>query len=314
MTPAYASQTYLLFGILAAILIFASTVGWVLKRRAGPVPSPVIVNLVSRINAWWVMMTLIAVAIVLGKGAFIVLFALISLFALREFISLLPTRRGDYFSLLIAFYFVIPYQYFLIYVDWYGMYSIFIPLYVFLLLPIAGLKQEDTKHFLERSAKIQWGLMVSVYCISFVPALVTLDLQGFHGDRIWPAMWLIFVVQASDVLQYVCGKLLGKHKVAPVLSPSKTIEGLVGGIALATGLGVLLAWMTPFTHWQAAIIAFVACLFGFFGGLVMSAIKRDRGVKDWGQLIQGHGGMLDRLDSICFSAPIFFHMLRYWWT
>ncbi len=314
MTPAYASQTYLLFGILAAILVFASTVAWILKRRSGPQPSPVIANLISRINAWWVMMSLFGVAIVLGKGAFVILFAFISLFALREFISLLPTRRGDYFALLIAFYFVIPYQYFLIYANWYGMYAIFIPLYVFLLLPIAGLKQEDTKHFLERSAKIQWGLMVSVYCISYVPALLNLELDGFHGDPIWPAMWLIFVVQASDVLQYVCGKLFGKHKVAPVLSPSKTVEGLIGGILLASGLGVLLSWMTPFTYWQAAFIAFVACLFGFFGGLVMSAIKRDRGVKDWGQLIQGHGGMLDRIDSICFSVPIFFHMLRFWWA
>ena len=122
------------------------------------------------------------------------------------------------------------------------------------------------------------------------------------------------VVQASDVLQYVCGKLFGKHKVAPVLSPSKTVEGLLGGIVLATALGVAMAWLTPFSYLQAALIGLVVCIFGFFGGLVMSAIKRDRGVKDWGQLIHGHGGMLDRIDSICFSAPIFFHILRYWWS
>jgi phosphatidate cytidylyltransferase len=236
------------------------------------------------------------------------------LFALREFISLLPTRRGDYFPLLIAFYFVIPYQYYLIYTDWYGLYSIFIPLYVFLLIPIASLKQEDTTHFLERSSKIQWGLMVSVFCISHVPALLNLKLPEFKGEPIWLAIWLIMVVQASDVLQYVCGKLFGKHKVAPVLSPSKTVEGLLGGIFLATALGTAMAWLTPFSYVQAACIGLVVCIFGFFGGLVMSAIKRDRGVKDWGQLIHGHGGMLDRIDSICFSAPIFFHILRYWWS
>lgn len=314
MTLDNLEQTYVLFGIFAAILIFASTVGFILKQRAGTTASPVIDNLNARINAWWVMLIVIGAAILLGKTAFIILFGIISLFALREFISLLPTRRGDYFPLLIAFYFVIPYQYYLIYTDWYGLYSIFIPLYVFLLIPIASLKQEDTTHFLERSAKIQWGLMVSVFCISHVPALLNLKLPGFDGEKIWLAIWLIMVVQASDVLQYVCGKLFGKHKVAPILSPSKTIEGLVGGIVLATGLGVLMTWLTPFTYLQAALIALIVCIFGFFGGLVMSAIKRDRGVKDWGQLIHGHGGMLDRIDSICFSAPIFFHILRYWWS
>ncbi|MDM1758828.1 MULTISPECIES: phosphatidate cytidylyltransferase [Acinetobacter] len=314
MTLDNLEQTYVLFGIFAAILIFASTVGFILKQRAGTTASPVIDNLNARINAWWVMLIVIGAAILLGKTAFIILFGIISLFALREFISLLPTRRGDYFPLLIAFYFVIPYQYYLIYTDWYGLYSIFIPLYVFLLIPIASLKQEDTTHFLERSAKIQWGLMVSVFCISHVPALLNLKLPGFDGEKIWLAIWLIMVVQASDVLQYVCGKLFGKHKVAPILSPSKTIEGLVGGIVLATGLGVLMNWLTPFTYLQAALIGLIVCIFGFFGGLVMSAIKRDRGVKDWGQLIHGHGGMLDRIDSICFSAPIFFHILRYWWS
>ncbi|NHC02577.1 phosphatidate cytidylyltransferase [Acinetobacter sp. 187] len=307
-------QTYVLFGIFAAILVFASCIGYILKRKAAVKPSPVIDNLNARINAWWVMLIVIGAAILLGNMAFIVLFALVSLFALREFISLLPTRRGDYFPLLVAFYFVIPYQYYLIYIDWYGLYSIFIPLYVFLLIPIASLKQEDTTHFLERSAKIQWGLMISVFCISHVPALLNLKLKHFDGEAIWLAIWLIMVVQASDVLQYVCGKLWGQHKVAPILSPSKTLEGLFGGILLATALGTAMAWLTPFTYFEAICIGLVVCIFGFLGGLVMSAIKRDRGVKDWGQLIQGHGGMLDRIDSICFSAPVFFHILRYWWV
>ena len=307
-------KTYLLFAIFTTILIFASSVGLILKKRSGEQPSAVIENLNARINAWWVMLIVIGSAIALGNTAFIILFGFISLFALREFISLLPTRRGDYFPLLIAFYFVIPYQYYLVYIDWYGLYSIFIPLYVFLLIPIASLKQEDTTHFLERSSKIQWGLMVSVFCISHVPALMNLKLPGFEGAKIWLAIWLIMVVQASDVLHYVCGKLFGKHKVAPILSPSKTLEGLIGGVILATALGVSMAWLTPFSYLQATVIGFIVCIFGFFGGLVMSAIKRDRGVKDWGQLIQGHGGMLDRIDSICFSAPIFFHILRYWWS
>lgn len=306
-------MTSLFFVCVSIILLIASSIGFILKRRIQSQPHAVIDNLNARINAWWVMLIILGAAILLGKIALIILFGFISLFALREFITLLPTRRGDYLALLIAFYFVIPYQYFLIYTDWYGLYSIFIPLYVFLLIPIATLKQEDTTLFLERSAKIQWGLMIAVFCISHVPALLNLKVSGFTGEKIWLAIWLIMVVQTSDVLQYVCGKLFGKHKVAPILSPSKTIEGLVGGIFLATLLGMAMHWLTPFNLWQSALIGFIVCIFGFFGGLVMSAIKRDRGVKDWGHLIQGHGGMLDRIDSICFAAPIYFHILRYWW-
>jgi len=126
--------------------------------------------------------------------------------------------------------------------------------------------------------------------------------------------FLVLVVQGSDVLQYVWGKLAGKHKVAPKLSPSKTVEGLVGGVASATALGASLYWITPFTPLQAAGISFAICMMGFLGGLVMSAIKRDAGVKDWGQMIEGHGGMLDRLDSLAFAAPVYFHFVRYWWT
>ena len=156
--------------------------------------------------------------------------------------------------------------------------------------------------------------MIAVYCISCIPALMVLDIPGYQHNNLLLINWLILVVQSSDVLQYVCGKLFGKHKIAPVLSPSKTVEGFVGGVLLASLLGAALFWITPFAWWQAALIAILVNLMGFAGGLVMSAIKRDRGVKDWGAMIEGHGGMLDRLDSLCFSAPIFFHVVRYFWV
>lgn len=178
-------QTYLLFSIFSAILVIASTIGFILKRKAGSQPAPVIDNLNAVINAWWVMLIVPGVAIILGKTAFIILFGIISLFALREFISLLPTRRGDYFPLLIAFYFVIPYR-----TTWYiptgtDCIPFLFHFMFFYLVPIAALKAEDTTHFLERSAKIQWGLMVSVFCISHVPALLNLKLPGFDGEKIW---------------------------------------------------------------------------------------------------------------------------------
>lgn len=306
-------NTMMLFAGIGALLAFASLIGFVLKRRSGETENPVIDNLNARINAWWVMVAVIGFAFWLGHTAVVVLFYLISFFALREFMTLTPTRSSDYPALVAAFYFVLPLQYLLVGIGWYGMFAIFIPVYIFLLLPILASLGGDTTRFLERASKVQWGLMIAVFCVSHVPALLTLQIPGFEGRNLLLIAWLVIVVQLSDVLQYVCGKLAGKHKIAPNLSPSKTVEGFVGGIALATLVGAALFWITPFNFWQAALIALTVNLLGFFGGLVMSAIKRDRGVKDWGHMIEGHGGMLDRLDSVCFAAPIFFHLVRYWW-
>jgi len=209
---------------------------------------------------------------------------------------------------------VLPVQYWLIFTEWYGLSSIFIPVYAFLFLPIIAAVRGDTARFLERVAAVQWGLMICVFCLSHVPALVTLTIPGYEGRNLLLIAFLLVVVQASDVLQYVWGKLLGRRKVAPRLSPSKTLEGLVGGAGSATLIGAALWWITPFTPAEAAAMAALVTLMGFFGGLVMSAIKRDRGVKDWGSLIEGHGGVLDRLDSVVFAAPIFFHVTRYAWA
>lgn len=310
------TQTTLqLFGGVAAVLMFASSVGAVLKWRvAHGGPHGVIDNLNARVNAWWVMVAVIALAFVFGKGGVITLFGLMSFYALREFMTLAYTRRGDHMAIALSFFVALPVQYALIWIDWYGLYSIFIPVYCFLVLPILATLEGDTQRFLERTTKVQWGLMVCVFCVSHVPALLMLEIPGFEGRNLLLIAFLVLVVQGSDVLQYVWGKLFGRRKVAPKLSPSKTWEGLIGGVASATAMGAALHWATPFTPWQAAGMAFIICMMGFFGGLVMSAIKRDRGVKDWGTMIEGHGGMLDRLDSVVFAAPVFFHVLRYAWT
>lgn len=306
-------NTLLLFAGIGGLLLLASLIGWLLKLRAGPGPHSVIDNLNARINAWWVMVAVIGFAFLFGYTGVVVLFYCVSFYALREFMTLTPTRRSDYPALVAAFYFALPMQYLLIGIGWYGLFAIFIPVYVFLLLPILSSLGGDTTRFLERTSKVQWGLMIAVYCISTVPALLTLEISGYEGRNLLLIAWLVIVVQISDVLQYVCGKLAGKRKIAPNLSPSKTVEGFFGGVALATLVGASLYWITPFAFWQAALFALLVCLLGFAGGLVMSAIKRDRGVKDWGHMIEGHGGMLDRLDSVCFAAPVFFHMVRYWW-
>jgi phosphatidate cytidylyltransferase len=307
-------ETLWLFAGIGAVLVVASLIGWILKLRTRGQPNPTIDNLNARINAWWVMVAVIGLAFLFGKRGVTVLFAFASFMALREFLTLAPTRRGDHIALWVSFFVVLPLQYFLIWIEWYGLFSIFIPVYAFLFLPIVAVMAGQVTDFLQRSAVTQWGLMICVFCISHVPALLTLQIPGYQGRNLLLLVFLILVVQSSDVLQYVWGKLFGKRKIAPEISPSKTVKGFVGGVASAALLGAMLYWITPFKFWQAGVIALVIALMGFCGGLVMSAIKRDRGVKDWGSMIEGHGGMLDRLDSVCFSAPIFFHITRFWWV
>jgi phosphatidate cytidylyltransferase len=156
--------------------------------------------------------------------------------------------------------------------------------------------------------------MVCVYFVSYAPALLSLKIQEYHGESGELLFFLVAVVQLSDVLQYVFGKCFGRHPIAPGISPNKTIEGFIGGVTSAVFIGTLLSWITPFTPWQAALLSLIIALMGFWGGLVMSAIKRDRGVKDYGTTIPGHGGIMDRIDSLCFAAPIFFHLTRYYFT
>jgi len=307
-------DAYFVVAALAGVLIVSSLVGLLLHRHATGETRATVNNLNSRILAWWVIVIVVGGASLAGRNVLILLFALVSFFALREFITLAPTRRADRGALVASFCLILPAQYGLIWIGWYSLFTIFIPVYAFLILPILAALSADTNNFLARSADMLWGLMVSVYCISYVPALLTLEIPGFQHRTVLLIAFLLIVVQSSDVLQYVSGKLLGRHKIAPELSPSKTVEGFVGGMVCATLLGASLWRITPFSWRQAASMALVISLSGFLGGLVMSAIKRDRDVKDWGHSIKGHGGMLDRLDSICFSAPIFFHLTRYFFT
>jgi phosphatidate cytidylyltransferase len=309
------SQILWLVGAVLALLAVSSVIGWLLsKRTMSEKAGATVQNLNARIRAWWMMVAIFALALATGGIGSIVLFGLTSFLALREFITLTPTRAGDHRSLFWIFFVVTPLQYVLIAGQWYGLFAIFIPVYVFLLIPVRSAAAGDCERFLERAAKIQWGLMICVYCVSHAPALLTLNIPGYEGQNAKLLFYLVLVVQISDVLQYVWGKTLGRRKIAPDVSPNKTLEGFVGGVASATLIGAALWWATPFTPWQSAGMSLAITLMGFFGGLVMSAIKRDRGVKDYGQMIEGHGGALDRIDSICFAAPVFFHLTRFYFT
>jgi phosphatidate cytidylyltransferase len=304
----------LLAGV-GGLLAVASLAGWSLARRARSESARrTIANLNARTRAWWVMVAVFALSMAVGRIGSVVLFGLLSFLALREFVTLAPTRRGDHRALFWTFFVATPLQYVLVASEWYGLYSIMIPVYAFLLLPTRSAIAGETERFLERTAKIQWGLMLCVYCLSHVPALLSLPIAGYEGENGKLLFFLVTVGQMSDVLQYVFGKLFGRRKIAPNVSPNKTWEGFVGGVAAATALGAGLWWLTPFSPLEAAALSLAITLAGFAGGLVMSAIKRDRGVKDFGTLIEGHGGVLDRIDSLCFAAPVFFHLVRYFHT
>ncbi len=299
---------------IGGVLVVASVLGFVLHRRFSPDGgNTAIENRNDRIRAWWGMAIILSIAFLGGRNGVILLFAICSFAALREFMTLTNATRADHRTLAAAFFVVLPVQYYLVWIDWYGLYSIFIPVYVFLLLPVVSALSGVTRNFLVRVAEMQWALMICVFCVSHVPALMDLNIPGYQGRGVLLIAFLVIVVQLSDVLQYVWGKLIGRRKIAPVLSPSKTVEGFVGGALSATLIGAGLWWMTPFGPMGAAAMSLLITLMGFLGGLVMSAIKRDRGVKDWGHTIAGHGGFIDRLDSVIFSAPVFFHVTRYVW-
>jgi phosphatidate cytidylyltransferase len=310
-------QFQILMTILLAVLVVSSLVGFALSRRVTTEKGKeVVANLNARIKAWWLMVAVFCVAVTIGPLGSVILFALVSFFALREYFAISATLHADHRVLLWLVFVILPINYLLVAIKWYGLFAVFIPVYAFIGLQIRAALSGVTEDFLSRTARIQWGMMVAIYFVSYIPALLMLDLpQGSSAGQNFKLMFfLVVVVQASDVLQYIVGKLFGRTPIAPHVSPNKTVEGFLGGVLLATALGAALSFATPFNPWQAAILALLICLMGFAGGLAMSATKRDRGVKDFGAMLPGHGGMLDRIDSLCFAAPIFFHLTRYFFT
>ncbi len=326
-------QTKILLGAVLVTLGIASLVGQYLRRQPTESVNPALVQrLRQRLSAWWLMCAILVFGLLLQPIGTIVLFALVSFWALREFITMAPTRRGDHRALFWALIVITPLQYLLIglehgalrwsngqLINFYGLYSIMIPVYASLLVPARIALSGDHKRFLERSAQITIGLLICVYSLSYAAALVNLRLITSAGSP-WagsPAGLLFFFIlisQLSDILQWSWGHLVGRRVIAAEVSSSRTWEGFAGG-TLSTGLiGAILFWVTPFTFWEAACMSMVIGVMGMFGGMTMSAIKRDRGVNDYGSLVMGHAGVLDRIDTLCFAAPVFYHLTRFFFS
>jgi phosphatidate cytidylyltransferase len=303
---------HLLYGVLA-VLVIGSIAGFIARKRvASDRAKTTLAGVNSRLLGWWGMIVVFLASTWMGQSSTYVLFALSSFWALREFITLTPTRLADHRALFLSFFVVIPVQYYLLALDWYGFYVVFIPVYAFLILPARSAVAGDCERFLERAAKIQWGLMICVYCLSYTPALLSLKIPGYEGQNPKLLFWFVLVVETNDVLQFLWGRTMGRHFIAPKVSPNRTWEGFVGGVVCAVLLGTALYEVTPFTPVQAAGISLAITLMGFAGGLTMSAIKRDRGIKAFGTGLMGQGGVLDRIEAICFAAPIIFHLTRYY--
>ncbi len=298
-------------GGLYAILVGASLISVFLKQTN---PDKNYTELIQRIKSWWIMITLFSLAMVLSKTVSLIFFGLISFLALKEYLSIIPTRRADRRVLFWA-YLAIPIQYYWISIEWYGMFIIFIPVFMFLYLPMRMVIIGETKNFLQAVGTLHWGLMTLVFSISHLAYLLMLpDIDGFDAGGAGLVLFLVFLTQFNDVAQYVWGKLFGKHKIVPKVSPNKTWQGFIGGVFTTTVFAVLLSsFLTPLSIPMAIVAGLIISIAGFIGDVTISALKRDIGVKDSGSLLPGHGGILDRIDSLTYTAPLFFHFIYYYY-
>lgn len=318
--------------VVLGVLVIAFGIGQVLRGQPETTVDPAVVQTFNhRIRAWWMMWAILAASFLSpwARETTVVFFGLISFWALREFITMTPTRRGDHRALFWTLLLFTPLQYVLVGIgrsfydemnglDLYGVYSIMIPVYASLFIPARIALSGDPKRFLERSAKIQFGLLICVYSLSYAPALLDLHIVDAEGEP-WRGQagllfYLVLIAQLSDVFQFSWDKAVGKHVIAPQINASKTWEGFLGSILSTTIVGMLLWKVTPFTFIGSACMALLISMMGFCGSMTMSATKRDRGVKDYGTLVQGHAGVLDRVDMLCFAAPVFYHVTRFFLT
>lgn len=328
------NRTYILLAVIITTLGIATIVGEVLSRREPMgIESALIARFKHKVRVWWMMLAIFVFGFVLHRVGVVVLFGFVSFWALREFITMTPTRRGDHRTLFWVFFIFTPLQYILIGLgssppswittdpnrDFYDFYSIMIPVYASLFIPARAAIAGDYKRFLERSAKIQSGLLICVYSLSYAPALLDLDLVQtgkipWSGSNVSLLVFFVLIAQLASVFERAWGKLAGRKVIAEKINASRTWEGFLGSMVTTGLVAAALSWATPFHPWEAWILGAVVTVMACAGTMTMSAIKRDRGVTDTGTLVQGHAGLLDQIDTICFAAPVFYHLTRFFWS
>jgi phosphatidate cytidylyltransferase len=319
LTPS--QQVGMLFVIVFGLLTLASVVIFALsiKERGDDPASEAfnaeLKNLSGLLSTSWLIALVFWLGWSSGDTVATVLFALVAFFSLREFVTLSPTHRGDHRSLVLAFFVVLPLQFWLVLSEHFDLFTVFIPVYVFLAIPVVSALANDPHRFLERNAKLQWGIMVCVYGMSHVPALLLLDFPHWDSQKnAFLVFFLAFVVQVCMIVQHLVQRKLKRPARAPLVSTSFNWTSWLIGVLAGGFLGGLLAGITPFQPGQALAMALIACAAGSLGHLVMKALKRDRGVTHWGGAasVTGATGLLGRVDALCFAAPVFFHSVRWY--
>ena len=336
-THQVAALFLIVFGVLTLVSIATLLIGLRERRNAahGEAWLREFADFRTLLRTTWFMAVVFWIGWALGPGVATLLFAFIAFFALREFITLSPTRRGDHRSLILAFFVVLPVQFILVATARFDLFTVFIPVYVFIAIPVVSALANDPSHFLERNAKLQWGIMVCVYGLSHVPALLLLSFPDYEGKSAFLVFFLVFVVQTCMVVQHLIarrfaylptaqadvarrgmlGRWLAREPFAPQVSRSFNWASWGLGMAIASVVGAAMSFITPFKFGQALAMALIACVAGSMGHLVMKALKRDRGIPNWGQRgvgVTGANGLLDRVDALCFAAPVFFHSVRWY--
>ncbi|MCR9213295.1 MAG: phosphatidate cytidylyltransferase [Proteobacteria bacterium] len=301
-------SSFIVMSVVIAILVFATFAAQFINSIWS---NKDFTELNERIASWWWIIGLLFVALWAGRTASIVFFGFLSFLALKEFLSVVPTRSVDR-NVVFWSYLAIPVQYLWIYQAWYGMFLIFIPVFVFLYMPIRMVIRGETSGFIKSAATIQWATMLTVFCLSHIAYLLNLPNDAENGGSIGLVLYLLLLTQFNDVCQFLWGKSFGKRKIIPKVSPNKTWEGFIGGMMTVVLSAALLApFLTPLTFFEGLAAGVIISVAGFFGDVVISSIKRDLGIKDSGTLLPGHGGILDRMDSLIYTAPVFFHFLYY---
>ncbi len=296
-------------GAVLALLVLATGIYLLLKQLK---PTKNLPEIGVCIRSWWIMVIAFSVVLTFSQNLSLVFMSFLSFLALKEYLSITPTRRADR-GILFWVYLSVPLQFYWIWIGWYWMFIIFIPIYVFLFLPMRMVMIGETRGFLKAAGILNWGIMTTVFSLSHMAYLLVLPLSGNPAaGGVGLLFFLVVLTQLNDIAQFLFGKMFGHYKITPTVSPNKTWEGLIGGVVSTTLISWLAApLLTPFTATQAIAVGIIIALAGFTGDVVISAIKRDLQIKDTGTLIPGHGGILDRIDSLTYTAPLFFHIVIY---
>ncbi|MFZ4576031.1 MAG: phosphatidate cytidylyltransferase [Phycisphaerales bacterium] len=291
---------------IGAALVVATVIIEVLGRT-GKVTREHLAELRKRTLSWWILAPLMLVPVLLGAATSILAVLVLSIFAYREYARATGLFRELFVSAIVVLGLIAVNLAALD--NWYGLFVALFPITIALLAALPIL-QDQPKGYIQRVGLAVLGFSFFGMCFG--------HLSYFANDTHFrPAIiFLLITVELNDVFAYCTGKLFGRRKLAPNTSPKKTLGGALGALILTTSLT---AWLAHFIFRGTAIdhplhlaaLGLLISIGGQFGDLVMSSIKRDIGIKDLGVLIPGHGGILDRFDSLILVAPLVFHFVRF---